>query len=85
MKKNKLKGVSRADKKLAKQKIKNLKSANQTPMKRRFRKKKSIASVLFPGVAPEEYLNQQEVRFVGQQSRSNVVFTNFNAFSIIGP
>ena len=59
-KKRGLKGKA-GDKKLAKQKIKNLKSANQAPMKRRFRKKKSLASVLFPGVAPEEYSDQQEV------------------------
>lgn len=38
-------------------------TAGRPPMKRRFRKKKSLASVLFPGVAPEEYMDGQEVCF----------------------
>mmetsp|Transcript_23725 Transcript_23725/g.35623 ORF Transcript_23725/g.35623 Transcript_23725/m.35623 type:complete len:699 (-) Transcript_23725:230-2326(-) len=36
-------------------------TAGKPPMRRRFRKKKSLASVLFPGVAPEEYLDGQEM------------------------
>jgi len=43
------------EKKLNKKKMKALKTANQAPMKRRFRKKRSLASVLFPGVSPNEY------------------------------
>ena len=38
-------------------------TAGKSPMRRRFRKQKSLASVLFPGVAPEEYFEGQEVRF----------------------
>ena len=52
---------TRAEKKEAKKKIKKLKSSGATPIKRRFRRKKSLASVLFPGVAPEEYGYEEEV------------------------
>jgi len=49
------------EKKLNKKKMKALKTANQAPMKRRFRKKRSLASVLFPGVSPNEYDKGEDV------------------------